>query len=58
MYVGASVIGHSRVGNNVVIGAKSLILNCDIPDNKVVLAGYQRLNIRDNPRHVRERRFR
>jgi len=52
------VIGHSRVGNNVVIGAKSLILNCDIPDNKVVLAGYQRLNIRDNPRHVRERRFR
>jgi serine O-acetyltransferase len=58
LYAGASVIGRSRIGNNVVIGAHSLILNTDIPDNKVVLAGYQRLNIRDNPRHVRERRFR
>ncbi len=58
LYAGAAVIGRSRVGNNVVLGAKSLILNCDIPDNKVVMAGYQRLNIRDNPKHVLERRFR
>lgn len=57
LYAGASVIGHSKIGNNVVIGANAMILNRDIPDNKVILGGYSRLNMRDNTRHVRERRF-
>lgn len=58
LYAGASVIGRSRIGNNVVIGAKSMVLNADVPDNKVVQADFQKTNIRDNLRHVRERRFR
>ena len=58
LYAGAAVIGRSRIGNNVVIGAKTLILNSDVPDNKVVLATRQQFDIRDNSRHVRERRFR
>ena len=57
LYAGASVIGHSKIGDNVVIGANSMILNRDIPANKVILAGYQRLNMRDNTTHVRKRRF-
>ncbi len=57
LYAGASVIGLSKLGSNVVIGANSMILNHDIPDNKVVIGGLQRLNIRDNKWHVRERRF-
>lgn len=58
LYAGSSVIGRSRVGNNVVIGAMALVLNQDIPDNKAVLGGSGKINIRDNTRHVRERRFR
>lgn len=57
LYAGASVIGRSRIGNNVVIGTKSLVLNTDIPDNKVVQVDYRQINIRDNLRHVKERRF-
>lgn len=58
LYAGASIIGHSKIGDNVVIGANSMILHRDIPANKVILAGYQRLNMRDNTIHARERRFR
>ena len=57
LYAGSSVIGRSRVGNNVVIGATALVLNEHIPDNKVVLVGAGDFAIRDNPRHVRERCF-
>lgn len=58
LYAGASVIGHSKIGDNVVIGANAMILNRDIPANKVILAGYQRLNMRDNNKHVLARQFR
>jgi len=34
LYAGASVIGHSK------IGANSMILNRDIPANKIILVGY------------------
>jgi len=58
LYAGASVIGNSKIGDNVVIGATAMILNRDIPANKVILGGHKHLNMRDNIRHVRERRFR
>lgn len=41
-----------------MIGAMALVLNRDIPDDKVVLGGVGNLDIRDNTRHVKERRFR
>lgn len=58
LYAGASVIGNSKIGDNVVIGANAMVLNHDVPANKVVLGNHQSLNLRDNSRHVRERRFR
>lgn len=58
LYAGASVIGNSKIGDNVVIGANAMILNCDIPANKVIMGGYQPLDMRDNTRHVLKRRFR
>lgn len=58
LYAGASVIGHSKIGDNVVIGANTMVLNRDIAANKVVLGGLQRLNMRDNAKHVLARRFR
>lgn len=57
LYAGASVIGRSNIGCNVVISANTMILNRDIPNDKLVL-GTQRLEIRANTRHVLERRFR
>lgn len=57
LYAGASVIGRSRIGNNVVIGANSKVINCHIPDDKVLIAPAN-FKIRDNSRHVLDRRFR
>lgn len=57
LYAGASVIGNSKIGANVVIGANVMILNRDIPANKVIHGGQQHVEMRDNTRHVRERRF-
>ncbi|MDD5299064.1 MAG: hypothetical protein PHD65_01060 [Gallionella sp.] len=58
LYAGASVIGHSKIGDNVVVGANAMILNRDIPSNKVILGNSSHLNMRDNTKHVLERRFR
>lgn len=58
LYARASVIGRSRIGNNVVIGAGAMVLDTDIPDDRVVLGAAENLNIRSNSRHVLERRFR
>ena len=57
LYAGSSVIGRSKLGNNVVIGATALVLDRIIPDDKVVLGNVGSLEIRDNTRHVKERRF-
>ena len=56
LYAGASVIGRSHIGNNVVISANTMVLNQDICNNKLVFTQPQ-LEIRDNKRHVIERRF-
>ena len=58
LYAGSSVIGRSKVGSNVVVGTMALVLDRDIPDNKVVRGGAGEVVILDNARHVRERRFR
>lgn len=56
LYAGASVIGRCRIGNNVVIGAKAMVLNDDVPDNRIV-GGYRKLGFRENRRHVLDRKF-
>lgn len=35
IFAGAKVIGNIRVGNNVIIGANSVVTN-DVPDNAIV----------------------
>jgi len=57
LYAGASVIGHSKIGDNVVIGDNAMILNRDIPANKVILGGHKHLDMRENTKHVRERQL-
>lgn len=58
LYAKASIIGRSKIGNNVVIGTSAMALNRDIPDGKVVLFAPDNLKIRDNSKHVLERCFR
>ena len=57
LYAKSSVIGRSRIGNNVVIGANTMVLNRDIPDDKLVVGNFPQLEIRENKRHVLDRRF-
>lgn len=35
---GATILGKCKIGNNVTIGANSLLINQDIPDNSIVFA--------------------
>ena len=57
MYTGARVIGRCRVGSNVVIGANALIIDRDVPDNTVAIAGELKVRLLPNTTPVIERRF-
>jgi len=57
LYAGASVIGRCNVGSNVVVGAGAMVLNRDIPDDKVVVVGERSVRVSASNLHVRERRF-
>ncbi|HPN66654.1 MAG TPA: serine O-acetyltransferase, partial [Candidatus Omnitrophota bacterium] len=46
MYIGSKILAPVKVGDNVVVGAASLVLE-DVPDNKVVV-GIPAKIIRDN----------
>ncbi len=45
---GAKIIGNVRVGNHVRIAANAVVYK-DVPDNAVVLAGEQRMLLKDSP---------
>ena len=57
MYTGARVIGRCRIGSNVVIGANALIIDRDVPDNTVAIAGELKVRLLPNTVTVLERRF-
>ena len=57
MYTGARVIGRCRIGSNVVIGANALIIDRDVPDNTVAIAGELKVRLLPNTVPVLERRF-
>lgn len=46
MYAGSSIIGKSIIGNNVQVGAGSLIKNQDVPDNSIVFGESPKLIIK------------
>jgi serine O-acetyltransferase len=58
MYARSSVLGHSTIGNNVVLGANTFVLNTNVPDNSVVTGSFPDLKIRASSRKVLDRRFR
>lgn len=58
LYAGSSVIGRSKIGDNVVVGANTMILNQDVPANKIILGRSHQFDMRDNNKHVRDRQFR
>lgn len=58
MYTGARVIGRCRIGSNVVIGANALIIDRDVPDNTVAIAGELKVRLLPNTTTVIDRRFR
>lgn len=48
LYSKSSVIGNCKIGNNVVFGANSFIVNTDVPDNKIVLGIYPQVTLKNN----------
>jgi serine O-acetyltransferase len=58
MYAGATVIGRSKIGANVVFGANAFVIDRDIPDNSIVMGAHPRLRVMPNHKHVLDRRFR
>ena len=52
-----SIIGDCKVGNNVLFGGNSFIINKHIPDNSLVLGHYPNNRVVENKTPVFERLF-
>ena len=48
MYCGATVIGECNIGENVIFGANTFVINADIPSNSVVVGQYPNIRIMKN----------
>ena len=48
MYCGATVIGKCNIGENVIFGANTFVINADIPSNSVVVGQYPNIRIMKN----------
>lgn len=57
LYAKSAVIGACRLGNDVVLGANTFILNAEIPANSVVVGQYPELRIRRSTQSVASRMF-
>ena len=57
LYSSTSVIGDCAVGDNVVFGANSMVVDTDVPSDTMVLGQYPRQRFVPNRRPVRERVF-
>ena len=57
LYSGCTVLGSSRFGENVVLGANSMLVNTVIPSNSLVLGQYPFHKVVSNSKSVRERCF-
>jgi len=54
---GATVLGDSKIGDNVLIGAGAIVIDQNIPDNTVVLGRPPNQSLRPNSRDNREINF-
>ena len=57
LYSGCTVLGSCRFGENVILGANSMLINTDIPSNSLVLGQYPCHKVVNNSKSVRERCF-
>lgn len=57
MYSGSSIIGKSRIGDNVIMGANSFVIDAVIPNDSVCLGNYPSNRIIRNNRSVKEQIF-
>ena len=58
MYAKSSVLGGCKIGDNVVFGANTFVLNTDVPSHKTVVGSYPNLKIRENEISTLDRIFR
>jgi serine O-acetyltransferase len=57
LYAGASVIGATTLGDDVVVGAGSLVVDADVPPHSIVTGRSPERRIQPNRRSVRDRVF-
>lgn len=57
LYSRSSVLGNCNIGNNVVFGANSLVIDCNVPDNSLVVGQYPNHRCLPNRISVRDRVF-
>jgi len=57
MYSNSSVIGKCDIGANVVLGANTVVINCLIEDNAVVVGQYPHNHTHDNTGNMLQRYF-
>ena len=57
LYSRTSVLGDSRVGDNVVFGANSFVVNAEVPANSIVVGQYPGHRLLPNSQTVRSRLF-
>jgi serine O-acetyltransferase len=58
LYSKSSVVGACRLGNDVVLGANTFVLNAEVPANSIVMGQHPSLLIRQSNQSVAERFFR
>ncbi|MDO8714689.1 MAG: hypothetical protein Q7K13_09495 [Polynucleobacter sp.] len=52
IYPNCLVAGNTRIGNNCTIGAGSIIINQEIPDNSIVFGNGKKLTIKENKKNA------
>lgn len=53
----AMILGECRIGDNVWVGARALIIDTDIPDNSIVIGAKPNVTVYPNPRDNRAEWF-
>ncbi len=48
MYSNSKILGKSKIGDNVIIGANAYVKDTDIPDNSMVFGEFPNLIIKPN----------
>jgi serine O-acetyltransferase len=57
LYAGATVLGDTRTGNDVIFGARAFVIGSEIPSNSVVTGSFPNHKISPTKRSVRQRIF-